>query len=73
MWAPDSVNFDRQIMIDDVLHTGSQWFENMSLVDQIQDPFAREPGYMYYRTQPKRDVVQAWTTLVRQRKQLHNF
>ena len=73
MWAPDSVDFDRQIMIDDVLHTESSYFENMQLVDKIENPNAREKGYIYYRTNPKIDVKQAWTKLVAERKRAFSF
>ena len=73
IWAPDSVDFDRQIMIDDVFHTESKYFENMQLVDSIQNPYAREPGYIYYRTNPKVDVKRGWTELVIAKKNVYNF
>ncbi len=69
MWVPEDVDFDNQIMIDDVRQMGeSQWFHNMTLVDSIQDPFARDPGLIYYRDQPKTDVRQVWKTLVKEEK-----
>ena len=73
MWAPDSVDFDRQILVDDVFHTQSSWFENMDLVDQIQNPNARDPGYIYYRTDPKIDVKQQWIDEVKENKSRYNF
>ncbi len=73
MWAPDSVDFDRQIMIDDVLSTESSYFENMQLVDKIEDPNAREKGYIYYRTNPKINVKQGWAELVSEKKRAFNF
>jgi hypothetical protein len=73
VWAPDSVDFDRQIMIDDVLQTHSQWFESMQLVDSIQNPYAREKGYIYYRSNPKVDVKREWTKVVTERKRAYDF
>lgn len=73
MWMPDSVNFDNQIMIDDVSQTSSTWFNNMELVDQVQNPYAREPGYIYYRSNPKIDVKKRWLELVKERKEEYNF
>lgn len=73
MWAPDSVDFDRQIMADDVVQTQSGFFANMYLADQIQNPYAREPGYIYYRSEPKIDVRQKWRELVAERKKVFDF
>ncbi len=72
-WIPDSIDFDRQIMVDDRLHEQSNWFSNMRLVDQIQNPNAREKGYIYYRTDPKIDVKKEWTEVVSERKREYNF
>ena len=72
-WIPDSIDFDRQIMIDDRLHQQSNWFHSMQLVDQIQNPNAREKGYIYYRTDPKIDVKKEWAKLVAERKKEFNF
>lgn len=73
IWAPDSLNFDRQIMIDDVPHTGSPFFESIVLADSIENPNAREPGYIYYLTYPRIDVIKGWAQLARERKQVRNF
>lgn len=73
MWAPDSIRFDRQIMIDDVRNLESQWFGSVVLMDSVQNPYARDPGYIYYRSEPKRDVEAVWKELVRERKKEFNF
>ncbi len=73
MWAPDSLKFDRQIMIDDVIQISSGWFENMEMVDRVQNPYAREPGYIYYRSNPKIDLASKWTELVKENKKAYNF
>ena len=73
IWAPDSVDFNRQIMIDDVLQTQSSRFKNMQFVDSIQHLYAREPGYIYYLTEPKVDVKHEWSESVARRKSVFNF
>lgn len=63
-WADPNTKFDRQIMVDDVLNLESSWFSHMELVDSITDPDARDPGYIYWRKDPKIDVEKAWHDLV---------
>ena len=73
LWAPEDIQFNNQIMIDDQIQTGSDWFENMILVDSIEHPFARENGYIYYRSNPKIDVNAAWKEYIRERKEEFNL
>ena len=73
IWANPDVRFDRQILIDDVRQTGSDWFESMILVDSIRNPYAREVGYIYLRTTPKVDVSRSWKEYVLDRKNAFNF
>ncbi|MBX2873948.1 MAG: glycosyltransferase family 39 protein [Saprospiraceae bacterium] len=67
-WADPNTQFDRQIMVDDVLNLESSWFSQMELVDSITDPNARDPGYIYWRQTPKIDVVKAWRELILERR-----
>lgn len=73
MWAPDSIAFNRQILIDDRLNLESPYFGSVVLVDSVQDPHARDPGYILYRTQPKVDVEEVWRRLVKEEKARFNF
>ncbi len=66
LWAKEDLEFDNQIMIDDRKHESSDWFERMTLVDSIQNPNAREKGYIYYRSDPKIDVVEEWRQIISQ-------
>jgi hypothetical protein len=68
LWVPEHVEFDRQIILDDSPQGPSDYFSVVSLVDSTHTPYARETGYIYYREQPKVDVVQAWKEIVRERK-----
>lgn len=73
MWNEENVTFDNQILIDDTRQTSSSWFRNMELVDSIENPLARDPGLIYYRTDPKIDLQKTWTEEVRTRKDNYNF
>lgn len=68
MWLPEDIDFDRQIQIDDNPQTTSRYFESVVLIDSIANPYARDPGLIYYKTGPKIDVQSAWRALVRERK-----
>ena len=37
-------------------------------MDSIEHPLARDPGYIYYRTDPKVEVMNAWKEIVVQQK-----
>lgn len=68
MWAPEKVVFDRIIQIDDVPQSSSPYFESVQLIDSIENPYARDPGLIYYETRPIVDVEQVWRELVRERR-----
>ena len=67
-WAQEDFTFDRQIFIDDVKQTESSFFNTITLMDSIEHPLARDPGYIYYRTGPKTDVEKVWKEIVIQAK-----
>lgn len=69
MWAPKEVTFDRVIQIDDRRQGDSPYFGSVQLIDSIENPYARDPGLIYYMTQPKVDVQAGWKQLVEQRRQ----
>ena len=73
MWAPDEVDFNNQIMLDDRFSLESTWFKNVELVDSMENPFARDPGYIYYRDEPMVDVNEAWRNYVKEEKEEFNF
>ncbi len=73
LWAPEDIQFNNQIMVIDELQEGSDWFETMVLVDSIENPYARDKGYIYYRTNPKTDVEAAWKAYIREHKDEFNF
>ncbi|TXF88237.1 glycosyltransferase family 39 protein [Neolewinella aurantiaca] len=68
LWVPEQVEFDRQIILDDSPQGPSDYFSVVSLIDSTHTPYARETGFIYYRKQPKTDVSQAWTDIVRARR-----
>jgi 4-amino-4-deoxy-L-arabinose transferase-like glycosyltransferase len=73
IWARSEIHFNNQILIDDRRQDSSSWFNNMILVDSIQNPYARDPGYIYFRTDPRVDLQKAWKDYVREFKSRYNF
>ena len=73
LWAPEDIQFNNQILIIDERQNGSDWFGNMELVDSIENPFARDKGYIYYRSNPKGDIQAAWKAYIRERKDEFNL
>ena len=65
---PETVNYTNQIMIDDRMQTESSWFANITLVDTIENKYARDPGYIFYRTVPTSDLTKEWKSLVEEVK-----
>ena len=68
LWVPDTLVFDRQILVDDTWLTESSFFNNMVFTDSIENPYAREKGYIYFRSEPKGDIISAGAKLVHDRK-----
>jgi hypothetical protein len=73
IWAPDTLHFDRVILVDDVYSTESSWFHESVLVDSIRHPLARDPGLIYYRHEPRKDVKQAWREAAAEAKARFKF
>ena len=73
MWAPDKVDFDNQIFVDDVWRTKSKYFHEMEFIDSIKHPYAREKGYVFHLRNPKLDVISGWQQLAQQEKAVFNF
>ena len=73
LWAPEDLKFNNQIMVIDELQGESDWFENVVLVDSIENPYALDKGYIYFRSKPKGDIEAAWKTYIRERKDEFNL
>jgi len=65
-WAKDEAVFDRQIMVDDRYYLDSSYFGNVELIDSTHNIYARDPGYIYYRTEPLVDIPSAYRDLVKE-------
>jgi len=74
MWVPEDLpGFQRHILVDDRRTTNSDYFHSVELVDSVSNPFARDPGYIYYRTDPKVELEEGWRELVGAEKARFNF
>jgi len=67
-WIPENLDFDIQIQVDDRKQGASQYFNSVILMDSIEHPLARDPGYIYIKSQPKMDLAPVWNEIVNQRK-----
>ena len=68
-WLPEDIQFDRLIQVDDNPQYESSFFNNVVLKDSIEHPYARDPGLIYYKFNPKvEDLASAWKNLVLEAK-----
>jgi hypothetical protein len=68
LWAKDEADFSCQLSIDDNLNLNSSYFKNSALVDSNSNHFARDPGYVIFRSDPLVDVPTTWKQLVSDQK-----
>jgi dolichyl-phosphate-mannose-protein mannosyltransferase len=66
LWAKKEADFDRQIMVDDRYSLETPYFRNRVLVDSTHNIYARDPGYIYYQTEPLVVVSTTYRNLVRE-------
>jgi len=66
LWAKKEDDFRSQIHIDDRFSLQSSYFENVIFVDSTHNIFARDPGYIFYRTNPLVDIRSAYRKLVKE-------
>ena len=69
-WVPEDLEITCQIDIDDNKQGESSSFFSTVLVDSIENKYARDPGYIYFKTKPRQDLTPVWQELVQtQRKE----
>lgn len=68
LWAKDEADFSYQLNVDDNLNLSSQYFKNSELIDSNSHHFARDPGYIIFRSDPSVDVPTVWSQLVSDQK-----
>lgn len=68
MWLPEDLDFEYQIQVDDNKQTSSSFFKNIELRDSIENEYARDPGWIYFKSGAKGDLKPVWKELVLERK-----
>lgn len=68
LWAPDELDFDRQIAVEDYPQGPSEFFLKTEKVGEIDSPHARDTHYIYYYTDPSSDPQAAWREEITGRK-----
>ncbi len=64
-WVPDNLEITCQIDIDDNRQGESESFFSTVLVDSIENKYARDPGYIYFKTKPRTNLTPLWKNLVK--------
>jgi len=67
-WVPDNLEITCQIDIDDNKQGESASFHSVVLMDSIENKYARDPGYIYFKTKPRTDLTPVWKELVKSRR-----
>lgn len=73
MWLPEDLDFEHQIQVADMPADSSTYFEQVQLLDSIENKYARDPGLIYFKTGAKMDLKVAWKELVLERKREAGF
>jgi len=68
MWIPQEVDFDHQLQVYDEWHPTSEFFAKMIFIDSIEHPLARDPGYIFFKTDATMDVRAVWKEIVKEEK-----
>ena len=50
-WVPEDLDFEIQIQVDDNHQYTSDYFHSVVLMDSIENPYARDPGLIYLKTE----------------------
>ena len=61
---PSDLEITCQIDIDDNRQGESESFHSTVLVDSIENKYARDPGYIYFKTKPRTNLTPLWKELV---------
>ena len=65
-WVPQDMEISAQIQVEDAKMDPSPYFEETILMDSIEHPLARDPGYIYLKIKPKEDLKPLFRELVRE-------
>jgi len=64
MWVPDTLDIEYQIQVEDAKLEASPYFESTMLMDSIENPYARDKGYIYLKANTKGDLSEIWKSIV---------
>ncbi|MEM1121233.1 MAG: hypothetical protein AAGJ18_12350, partial [Bacteroidota bacterium] len=67
-WANPEMEITCQIDIDDNKQGESESFHSVVLMDSIENPYARDPGYIYFKSEPQTNLTPVWRELVLSRQ-----
>ena len=73
MWVSDEFPYTQQITVDDVWNGESPYFATVDFVDSIRHPWARDPGYIFFKRTPTAPLDSVWGTLAKEEKATWGF
>ncbi|MEL6986476.1 MAG: glycosyltransferase family 39 protein, partial [Bacteroidota bacterium] len=68
LWLDENSKFENMIYISDNNSTASSFFQEVTLVDSVSNPYARDRGYITFRSKPVEDLGPVWKRLIRERR-----
>jgi hypothetical protein len=68
MWLKEDMHITCQIQLDDNWQSSSDFFSKVAIIDSIDHPLARDPGYIFLKTQPLTDLRPVWRAIVSEQK-----
>jgi len=72
-WVPGDFHIKAQIQVEDSKMGPSPFFEETVLMDSIENPLARDPGYIYLNRYPKMDLRENWKKLVEEERKAAGY
>lgn len=69
LWIPDHIHFDNMILLDNVWEDSSAYFSYHEFIDSTHHPYARDNGYVFYRSQPKVNADSVIANLIRRERE----
>ena len=75
IWANPSIDFNAQLAVEDTKLSSEEYrfWNTIILIDSVEHPLARDPGYIYYKENPKVNTNEVWKEIVKEEQSEFNF
>jgi len=69
LWIPDTLQFDNMFLVDNAWQDSTALFYHQEFLDSTHNKYARDPGYVFYRSDPRPGMDSIVTEIIRSEKQ----